>query len=165
MTLSRTIPALAAVIGLGLATSIFAATDQPPGSSSATSGSPGMTTQTAPGRPGMGGPGGKGMGAMGGMGDMSGMNEQMRDQMQAMQQMHEKMMAAKSPEERRALMAQNQQLMQNGMSMMKEMGPGAMQGKPNDLGARQRMMEQRMDMMQSMMQMMMDRMPSAQEQK
>jgi hypothetical protein len=40
------------------------------------------------------------------------------------------------------------------------MGPGAMMAKPDDVAARQGMMEQRMDMMQSMMQMMMDRMQS-----
>ena len=85
----------------------------------------------------------------------------MQDQMKAMQQMHEKMLAAKTPAERNALMAEQMKLMQNGMTMMDGMGPGAMMGgKPGDMAARQGMMEQRMDMMQSMMQMMMDRMQS-----
>lgn len=56
--------------------------------------------------------------------------------------MHEKMMAAKTPAERQALMADHMKMMQAGMSMM---------GQSKDI-------EQRMDMMQSMMQMMMDRM-------
>jgi hypothetical protein len=85
------------------------------------------------------------------------------DQMKAMQQMHEKMLAAKTPAERNALMAEQMKLMQNGMNMMGGMGgmgAGAAPGKPADMAARQGMMEQRMDMMQSMMQMMMDRMQS-----
>jgi hypothetical protein len=87
------------------------------------------------------------------------------DQMKAMQQMHDKMMAAKTPEERTALMAEQMKLMQGSMNMMGGMGgmggmgAGAAAGKPADMAARQGMMEQRMDMMQSMMQMMMDRMP------
>jgi len=81
------------------------------------------------------------------------------EQMKAMREMHDKMMATKTPEERNALMAEQMKLMQNGMTMMGGMGPGAMMGgKPGDIAARQGMMEQRMDMMQNMMQMMMDRM-------
>ncbi len=82
------------------------------------------------------------------------------DQMKAMQQMHDKMMAAKTPEERTALMAEQMKLLQGSMNMMGGMGAGAAAGKPADMAARQGMMEQRMDMMQSMMQMMMDRMPA-----
>jgi hypothetical protein len=82
----------------------------------------------------------------------------MDSQMKAMQAMHDKMMAAKTPEERNALMAEQMKLMQGGMGMMGGMGPGSMAGKSADMVARQGMMEQRMDMMQSMMQMMMDRM-------
>ena len=88
------------------------------------------------------------------------------DQMKAMQQMHEQMVAAKTPDERNALMAEHMKLMQSGMNMMGGMGgmggmgAGAANGKPADMAARQGMLEQRMDMMQSMMQMMMDRMPS-----
>jgi len=85
------------------------------------------------------------------------------DQMKAMQQMHDKLIAAKTPEERTALMAEQMKLMQGSMNMMGGMGgmgAGAAAGKPADMAARQGMMEQRMDMMQSMMQMMMDRMPA-----
>lgn len=77
-------------------------------------------------------------------------------QMKAMQAMHEKMMAAKTPQEHQALMDEHMKAMQNGMGMMNGMKGGGM---PSDPAARQRMMEMRMDMMQSMMQMMMDRMP------
>ena len=81
--------------------------------------------------------------------------------------MHEKMVAAKTPEERQALMAEHMKLMQKGMSMMKDMGKkggkSAMQdgqGMSGMMADREQMMEKRMDMMESMMQMMMDRMPS-----
>jgi hypothetical protein len=107
--------------------------------------------QATPANPGMG---------MGAGADMPGYSEQMK----AMRDMHDKLMAAKTPEERHALMAEQMKLMQNGMTMMGGMGGmghGAMMGgKPGDMAARQSMMEQRMDMMQSMMQMMMDRMQS-----
>ena len=99
------------------------------------------------------------MGASKGVGTaMPGYTEQMK----AMRDMHDKVMAAKSPEERQALMAEQMKLMQNGMNMMGGMGQGAMMGsKPVDIPARQGMLEQRQDMMQSMMQMMMDRMQMA----
>ena len=79
-------------------------------------------------------------------GQMAGMDQHMK----AMQVMHEKMAAAKTPAERQALMVEHMKLMQDGMAMMKSMG--AMQGGKGmdaDMGARQQMM-----------QMMMDRMPS-----
>ena len=50
---------------------------------------------------------------MGGMAAMPGYT----DQMQAMQAMNEKMLAAKTPEERNALMTEHMKLMQNGMGM------------------------------------------------
>ena len=81
-------------------------------------------------------------------------------QTKAMQEMHEKMMAAKTPEERNALMAEHMKTMQEGMGMMK--GMGGMTGPkspPLNMTDRQTMMEQRMDMMQSMMEMMVDRLP------
>jgi hypothetical protein len=87
--------------------------------------------------------------------------------MQAMQTMHEKMVAVKTPEERQALMAEHMQLMQQGMAMMKGMGgKGPMAGMPSGAGMggnmadRQQTLEKRMDMMESMMQMMMDRLPA-----
>lgn len=67
--------------------------------------------------------------------------------MKRMHDMHKKMMSAKTPEERQALMDEHMKLMQDGMGMMKGMGK---QGGP-------RGMEKRMDMMEMMMQMMMDR--------
>lgn len=76
--------------------------------------------------------------------------------MQAMKDMHQKMMEAKTPEERQALMAEHMKAMQGGMAMMKD--KSAM---PADMAGRHQMMMQRMDMMQSMMEMMMQRMPPA----
>ena len=84
----------------------------------------------------------------------------MANQMKAMQEMHDKMMGAKTPEERNALMAEHMQTMQEGMGMMK--GMGGMTGPkspPSNMTERQTMMEQRMDMMQTMMEMMIDRLP------
>jgi hypothetical protein len=89
----------------------------------------------------------------------------MQDRMKAMRQMHDKMMNAKTPEERQALMAEHMKTMQDGMQMMKGMGGGMggmdAKGMPADMAQRQRMMEARMDMMQMMMDMMMQRMPAA----
>jgi hypothetical protein len=85
--------------------------------------------------------------------------------MKAMQEMHERMMAAQTSEERNALMAEHMKTMQAGMAAMNMMGsvdkPG-MQGKkpmPHTMKQRQQMMEKRMEMMEAMMQLMMDRMP------
>lgn len=76
----------------------------------------------------------------------------MEAQMKSMRAMHDKMMAAKTPEERQALMAEHMKAMQDGMAMMGRMksGKAAMPMTPE-------MMGQRMDMMEMMMQMMMDR--------
>ena len=75
--------------------------------------------------------------------------------MKSMQEMHDKMMAAKTPEERQALMAEHMKSMQDGMAMMARLkAPDAKGGgKPQSPA----MMSQRMDMMEMMMQMMMDR--------
>jgi hypothetical protein len=86
----------------------------------------------------------------------------MDSQMNSMQEMHNKMMAAKTPEERSALTAEHMKTMQDGMTMMNGMSPGGMSGMsgmPKDMVTRQQMMEKHMEMMQSMMQMMMDRLP------
>ena len=108
------------------------------------------------------------MGKMGAM-DMSKMDAQMKK----MCEMHEKMAAAKTPEERNKLMAEHMKTMQDGMQMMGGMGGmggmsgagmGDMKGMPGmsgDMGAHHQMMDKRMAMMESMMQMMMDRMPAA----
>ena len=89
-------------------------------------------------------------------------------QMKTMQGMHEKMMAAKTPEERSKLMAEHMKAMQDGMAMMGGMSGGAgmggmkgMQGMSGEMGTRHQMMEKRMEMMQTMMKMMMDQMPAA----
>jgi hypothetical protein len=71
------------------------------------------------------------------------------DMMKQMQAMHAKVMAAKTPTERAALMPAHMAMMQNGMAMMQKMQ------KPTGGDAT----SQRMEMMQMMMQMMMDRMP------
>ena len=90
----------------------------------------------------------------------------MANHMKAMQEMHDRMMAAKTPEERNALMGEHMKTMQEGMGMMKGMGGmggmGGMaspKGPPTNMAERQTMMEQRMDMMQTMMEMMVDRLP------
>jgi hypothetical protein len=70
--------------------------------------------------------------------------------MKSMQEMHAKMMAAKTVEERQALMADHMKAMQDGMSMM-----GQMKGERGGMSSEA--MGKRMDMMEMMMQMMMDR--------
>ena len=88
-------------------------------------------------------------------------------QMKTMQAMHDKMMAAKTPEERGKLMAEHMKSMQDGMAMMEGMsgagmgGMKGMQGMGGDMAARHQTMEKRMEMMQTMMKMMMDRMNAA----
>ena len=81
-------------------------------------------------------------------------------QMKAMRDMHDKMMAAATPEERNALMAEHMKTMQDGMAMINGMPSGGMAGMKGDMGAHHQMMEGRMKMMQTMMQMMMDRLPA-----
>lgn len=92
-------------------------------------------------------------------------------QMKRMQEMHDKMMKAKTAKERQALMGEHMKIMQDGMSMMTKMssqGMGGMdmkQGMPADgknavkdgMADHHKMCEKRMEMMQAMMQMMMDR--------
>lgn len=89
----------------------------------------------------------------------------MDTQMAAMRDKHEKMMKAKTPEERMALMAEHMKTMQASMAMMKDMhGSGKMNMKAGmnaDMAACHSMMEKRMEMMESMMQMMMDQMSPA----
>jgi hypothetical protein len=87
--------------------------------------------------------------------------------MKTMQAMHEKMMSARTPEERSQLMAEHMKTMQDGMAMMEGMfgagmaGMKGMQGGMGGMGGHHQMMEKRMEMMQAMMKMMMDRMPAA----
>jgi hypothetical protein len=107
----------------------------------------------------------------------SGASTAMHDHMKAMQAMRDKMMNAKTPVERQALMEEHMKSMHEGMAMMKGMkdmkGMGGMHGKagmpgmsgmkdmPMDMSKHHQMMEMRMDMMQTMMEMMMQRMPGA----
>lgn len=96
----------------------------------------------------------------------------MDSKMKIMREMHEKMMAAKTPEERQALMSEHMKVMKDGMNMMGSMakmgdmkGMGGMASGANTGGMAMDMMghheltEKRMDMMTSMMQMMVDRLP------
>ncbi len=92
-------------------------------------------------------------------------NPQMDEQMRKMQSMHDKMMNAKTPEERRKLMDEHRRTMQDSMGMMNQMmhgggmmGSGMMgqKGASGDTNAQLQTMQKRMDMMQMMMQMMMD---------
>jgi hypothetical protein len=84
-------------------------------------------------------------------------------QMKSMHEMHQKMAAAKTPEERAALMKDHMKTMHDGMAMMGQMR--GMMGGGMGMGAREPgsgtadadMMRRRMDMMDMMMQMMMDR--------
>ena len=88
--------------------------------------------------------------------DMAGMDAQMK----TMREMHDKMLAAKTPAEREGLMAEHMQTMQDGMTMMNGMTPGGARGMKGDMAARHQSMEARMEMMQATMQMMMDRLPA-----
>lgn len=102
----------------------------------------------------------------------------MDDRMKNMQAMRDKMMNAKTPAERQALMDEHMKTMHEGMAMMKGMkgmkgmqGMGNMQGMGGmsgmkdmpmkDMAKHHQMMEMRMEMMQTMMEMMMQRMPGA----
>jgi|GEM_PF-188468 len=86
---------------------------------------------------------------------------QMDSMMKSMQEMHDKMMAAKTPEERAKLMQEHMKLMQDGMAMMGQMRAGkggmGMRGMGGEKSMGTEMMGKRMDMMEMMMQMMMDR--------
>jgi hypothetical protein len=80
---------------------------------------------------------------------------QMDSRMKSMQEMHEKMRAAKTPAERQALMAEHMKSMQGGMAMMDQMKTPDARGSGKSMSPE--MMDQRMDMMEMMMKMMMDR--------
>ena len=104
-------------------------------------------------------------------------------QMTAMMDIHTRLMNAKTPEERNALMAEQMKVMQDGMAMMTNMskdakgmmsgmmsgmmmgnqgkdGNAMMSGIQGGMMQHHQMMDKRMDMMQMMMQMMMDRLPA-----
>lgn len=86
---------------------------------------------------------------------------QVDGQLKMMQEMHQKMVDAKTPEERSALMKDHMQAMRGGMAMMGKMHGGMSMGsKPTANGHMpmdHEVMKRRMDMMEMMMQMMMDR--------
>jgi hypothetical protein len=87
--------------------------------------------------------------------------EGMAAHMKSMHEMHEKLMAAKTSEERNALMPEHLKSMQDGMAMMKEMsssgGRHFLKGNPTSI----QLMDKRMEMMETMMEMIMDRVPPA----
>jgi hypothetical protein len=80
----------------------------------------------------------------------------MEMQMQKMRTMHDKMMAAKTPQERQKLMAEQMQSMQDGMAMMQSMDKDMMSKCAGMAGGQGMagMMDQRMKMMDMMQQMM-----------
>ena len=93
-----------------------------------------------------------------------------QDRMKAMREMHDRMMNAKTTQERQALMADHMKAMQGGLQTMKGMGTKPMAGMsgmgesmaaPADMAQRQQLMESRMETMQLMMEMMMQRMPAS----
>ena len=75
-------------------------------------------------------------------------------QMKTMEGMHQKMMAAKTPEERQALMAEHMKAMQGGVSMMCEMGGGT---GASGTSVSADTMKRCMEMKDMTMQMMMER--------
>jgi hypothetical protein len=95
----------------------------------------------------------------------------MDKQMKRMQDMHVKMINAKSPNEHDATMKEQMKVMQEGMDMMNKMSSQDMSGMmmkegmkmkdgmnmKNGMAENHQMMMKRMEMMQAMMQMMMDR--------
>ncbi len=94
------------------------------------------------------------------------------DHMKDMQAMRDKMMNAKTPAERQALMDEHMKTMHEGMAVMKGMknmkgvrgmhgmpGMSGMKDMPMDMAKHHQMMEMRMDMMQTLMEMMMQRVP------
>jgi hypothetical protein len=155
-----TMNAFRMIVALSVATLATACAS--PGATSSATGSPGMVQMN-----------------MGSPGSTAAMDPRMK----TMQEMHQKMMDAKTPADRQALMADHMKAMQGSMAMMKGMpgagGMGAMgamaspggaapmtgvgdgKGKPADMAKRHQMMADHMAMMQMMMDMMADRMPPA----
>lgn len=83
---------------------------------------------------------------------------QMDSMMKSMQEMHDRMMAAKTPDERSRLMREHMKLMQDGMAMMGQMrGSKGGMGMEGSMPMSPEMMGKRMDMMEMIMKMMVDR--------
>lgn len=83
--------------------------------------------------------------------------------MRTMQDMHQKMQAARTPQERAAVMSEHMKAMQGGMAMMCEMGAGM--GLPGGPGPQASpgapdMMKRCMEMRDMTMRMMMEREPT-----
>lgn len=84
-------------------------------------------------------------------------------QLQAMEAMHQKMQAARTPARRAALLDEQMKLMQSGMAMMAQMrsaAPAGAEGIPamGDMMGMHLQMERRMAMTEQMIQLMLDRM-------
>jgi hypothetical protein len=81
-------------------------------------------------------------------------------ELSAMREMRDKMAAARSPDERQALMAEHMKAMQDGLQMMKRTNstpaPVTMGA---DMAKHHEMMMGRMDMMQTLTEMVMQRLP------
>lgn len=77
--------------------------------------------------------------------------------MKLMQEMHQKMALAKTPEERTALMNDHMKAMHEGMRMMGQMGGKGMEGAKGEMRMDPAMIERRMETMEMMMRMMVDR--------
>ena len=78
----------------------------------------------------------------------------LREQLSAMQDMHQRMTEADKPEVRRALMAEHMSVMQHALATMR---PIESSPPPTNLLDRQELFEARMDAMQALMDLMMDR--------
>ena len=96
----------------------------------------------------------------------------MEPRMKAMKDMHQKMMNARTPAERQALMSEHTKAMQDGTAMMKQMhgGKHGMTGMTSmgdgkvmqaEMAKREQMMADHSAMMQIMMDMMAQRMPAS----
>jgi hypothetical protein len=120
-----------------------------------------VSAGSAMGQGGMGSAGGRGP-SMTQPGAMMG---QMDQRIKAMQELHQQMLSATTPEERQKIMEEGRKEFQQGMTMMQPMmqgggmmgggsrGPG---GKAPSVGTQMQFMNKRMDMMQMMMQTMLD---------
>lgn len=83
---------------------------------------------------------------------------QVDSMIKSMQEMHDRMMAARTPQERATLMQDHMRLMREGMAMMGHMrGSRAGMGMGGGMSMDPEMMGKCMDMMELMMKMMVDR--------
>lgn len=80
----------------------------------------------------------------------------MNSQTKAMNEMHDRMLASKTPQERDALAAEHMKLMQDSMALINSMSPGATEIQKGDMVGRHQTMEMRMELMRGTMQMLID---------